>query len=823
MTKSRDNHYVPQWYQRGFLEPDREKLAYLHLNPKMHQQSDGSLKPGRTRFDSYTSQCFHKNDLYTTSYFGFDVNDEIERKLFGGIDGKGPKALEAFRADDLEARIEEFENFFEVMDAQKLRTPKGLEWLRRHYPSLDQNELMMEMQGVRMMHCTLWSECVREIVSAEDAGVKFIISDHPVTVYNHAVQPNDPRCAFPEDPQISWKATQTIFPLDRDSCLILTNLEYARDPQLNDPCRKRTNARSFGNSLINAEAFIRSRKLSDAEVIRINHVIKSRANEHIAAGRREWLHPETEVDTDWKGIQETLLPPSDQLFSFGGEIYIGYESGDVDYQDQFGRSDPRPPILDRPAAELPQSKKDFCGCGSPHSYRDCCLSRPVDLRPSWSERGIRERNILHAQAILNITGLAEHRDWHRAREELTDDKIAKIYEAFAGLWPRDTDLISLLPKPDGRLRSLFTGLIDPRMITEFAIGAPNYFGEILIQNPFVHARCLQPKSNPTKNPAAFRQQVLKDVALLLDMMPLIDAGIVTLFPDPCVFDPHLRSEMWQMAQERTKLQPKPVADIRSRWLLEDDFYYSIFSASEERQRSMLRRSSPDLPPEDVDRMVEAIRLDRGLDPLASLRSGDAGSVIPDGGLLMLLHMAPNLELSLYLAQATGSIIVTDSPHRWKELRGMSRQLPGEPPQLVPEFRTAVQGAVHNFLGSQEAVERAHATGASQAYRSLVHDIVRHLTAKDRKPKPNWASQLKGRFARAHAGMGAEIRKHGAPSLPARIECIAPSGGIRDNTINRLLLMSNVDHHADHVPMAFFIQRPDPTFYRRSHFEILRRD
>ena len=45
------------------------------------------------------------------------------------------------------------------------------------------------MQGIRMMHCTIWTEGVREIVSAEDADVKFIISDHPVTIYNHAVPP----------------------------------------------------------------------------------------------------------------------------------------------------------------------------------------------------------------------------------------------------------------------------------------------------------------------------------------------------------------------------------------------------------------------------------------------------------------------------------------------------------------------------------------------------------------------------------------------------------------------------------------------------------
>jgi hypothetical protein len=62
--------------------------------------------------------------------------------------------------------------------------------LKAQYPLLDQTELMQEMQGIRMIHCTIWTEGVREIVSAEDAGIKFIVSDHPVTVYNHAVAPD---------------------------------------------------------------------------------------------------------------------------------------------------------------------------------------------------------------------------------------------------------------------------------------------------------------------------------------------------------------------------------------------------------------------------------------------------------------------------------------------------------------------------------------------------------------------------------------------------------------------------------------------------------
>jgi hypothetical protein len=77
----------------------------------------------------------------------------------------------------------QFPRLYEFIDTQKFRAPKGLDWLRDQYPELTQNELMLEMQGIRTMNCMIWAQGVREIVSAEDANVKFIVSDHPVTVY----------------------------------------------------------------------------------------------------------------------------------------------------------------------------------------------------------------------------------------------------------------------------------------------------------------------------------------------------------------------------------------------------------------------------------------------------------------------------------------------------------------------------------------------------------------------------------------------------------------------------------------------------------------
>lgn len=48
-----------------------------------------------------------------------------------------------------------FLNFFEYIDAQKIRTPKGLAWVKSRYPSLTYNQLLYEMQRIRQLHCTM--------------------------------------------------------------------------------------------------------------------------------------------------------------------------------------------------------------------------------------------------------------------------------------------------------------------------------------------------------------------------------------------------------------------------------------------------------------------------------------------------------------------------------------------------------------------------------------------------------------------------------------------------------------------------------------------
>ena len=104
-----------------------------------------------------------------------------------------------------------------------------------------------------------------------------------------------------------------------------------------------------------------------------------------------------------------------------------------------------------------------CRCGSARKYKNCCLNKPLSERPSWDKLSIRERNISFARGIHSILGL-DTKSWNDIRRELSDEMVKKIHELYGVLWTPDTDIVSLLPKPDKSLRAIYTGVLDPRTI-----------------------------------------------------------------------------------------------------------------------------------------------------------------------------------------------------------------------------------------------------------------------------------------------------------------------------------------------------------------------
>jgi len=826
MALTHRNHYVPVWYQNRFLPGGQNSLYYLNLIPQIKKLADGQIVKMNDLHIWSPKNCFWVPDLYTTAFFGVQ-NDEIERFLFGALDAAGSKAVRALVVHDLARLHHLFIKFFEYIDAQKLRTPKGLDWIRSHYPALSHIELMYEMQRLRQMHCTMWVEAVREIVSAEEANVKFIISDHPVTVYNYACSPISEQCKYPDDPSIALKASQTLFPLDLNHCLILTNLEYARDPKGVDPLSNRTHARFHGQTMVRYDTMIRARRFTDAEVNTINFVLKARARSCIAAAKKEWLYPEKSFAGSWPDIREVLLPPESGVWEFGGEIFAGGKTGEpVYYQDEFGRTMYRSEGL-RKETKKKIGRNDPCPCGSGRKYKRCCLDKPASQRPSFDERSIRERNLILVRAITDILGLNKGKTWEDVRRELSDEHVKKIYQVVGGLWSPETDLMSLLPHPDPTiLRTLYTGMVDPRVILRNVIGFSLYVDEILVLSPFINPRCVKEEFSPVHSPQKHKQQTIKDVLLLLQLAPFIEAGIVNMIPDPGDFDYQLRKDIWDMAEKRLK-HWRPAAGDEDKEKIEalarDDFMRTIFGLPDESITHKIRVASPEISDERLSQTLDYIKEMRILDPLALLQPVRPGK---ENAQYLVSHFGPNLELCLFVAQVTGSFVYTDSPHRWNEILAADdteRKLGGY--NTAEDFERILSNEF-TFLNQVDfgtALKIRGSAKMSELRRLLKQVWTRILIHAEDEIHAGENQELCNRLTKARLSVASDlesIRKRlqeGAKdplgslqtTIEARLAWKIPSKGFGANNVYRLLLMhSRRTDYLKSLPMAALVQFVD---------------
>lgn len=773
---TKDNHYIPQWYQKGFMSERDDQIC--HLTRREFPLPNGELKV-KTFQKWYTpAQRFYGEHLYST-FFGEEVNDDIERKLFGPIDDNGSRAVRAFLTDDQAQWHNSFEDFFTYLDAQKLRTPKGLDWIRSKYPELNQLQLMIEMQSLRTMHCTLWTEGVRELVSAEDSDVKFIVSDHPITVYNYACPPDSELCEYPNDPDISLKGSQTIFPLDKDRCLILTNLEYAQDPENANPTEQRTNANRMRRSMVNTIEFINTRKLTADDVTKINHIIKSRSKESVAAGKEEWLYPERSITDDWAELRHVLQPPNNELYRYGGEMYAHFEDGSVYYQDAFGRTTRPNEFLNKDIDEAQLGRNDLCGCGSGRKYKNCCRDVPQELRTTWSVASIRERHLMFCNCIRDVLGLDIGKTWLDVRRELSDDQIKRVYGFYAALWPRETDIYSLLPRSDGKFRGLYTGPLDVRTIGISALPMASMFDEFLVETPVINPNNVRPEFSPIENPARYKYQALKDFMFMLQLEPYIGLGLVNLIPDPSEFDMPLMRAMMEMARERGNRQEdlnEQDHRLHIRLIIEDLLNSTAMMPKEARVQLLISEFGLD---EDVaTQTIDTLEGAAEDSPLVMLQQVE----LRDSRQFQQFRMGPNYEMALLIAQVTGSVLVTDSGSRWQELMVAQHRVQGIVSYPWNDAHTQFNALpidepfLDTFRKSQ---------GIFSTARNWLKTTDRMVQDNNRN-----TAQLTQLAGQASDFANRLERQTAEPLLLGRFRILSPEGGFYDATVQRLLARSS---------------------------------
>lgn len=773
---TRKNHYVPEWYQKGFLL-GKPKYWYHDMRPDVVQVPGKASYTRRSLYDAAPKSCFYEEDLYTT-VFGSKVSDDIERFLFGRIDITGAKAVRAFIDGRLEEVHPAFQDFFEYMDAQLLRTPRGLDWIKSRYGELKQVQLMTEMQSLRSMHCTMWAESVREIVSAAESELKFIVSDCPVTLYNPACPPESKECSYPNDPKVEWLGTQTIFPLDSNHCLILTHVDYAKEPASTLLTTSRVNARFDGGTLARTDAFIRTRKLVREEVSAINYLLKHRARRYVAAHQKEWLSPEVEFRGEWKDIAQVLLP-KDKLWQFGGEVYVGYADGSSAYYDQYGRTSKAHEALRKPPRKSRVKPNDGCGCGSGKKFKQCCLGVPDAERPSWLVYSARERNLIFCAVVEEILELDKEATWDTVRGTLTDEQVVAIHREFTLLWPMGTDPAEILPRPlKNGTRALYLGLSDPRTTDVLVTSWLAYFDEIILVHPFLNASRVKPEFSPTVNPSKYKLQTLKNVFLLLRLEPFIRRGVIHLIPNPADFNLDFGQSMLEMAEARAaKWKPSDEDFRRFELLQRDDLHRQIMCLPEEAIRSLLKRSFAG-EEEEIEKALAALKQEQEADVLALTHP------LPPGGQLVMAT-ALGLESAIFIATLTGSFPYSESFSQIEQFNQHARKIGigGD-----SDWRTVSEKLCPVELPLEIIVQkqlRAKDEGRFSSFRIALRTIVNELNSGVRAQP---MSQLLKKLDVALERNQAEWKSYGPPPNGfGRISLFIPQGGYSRHEVQRLLV------------------------------------
>lgn len=761
---SENNHYVPQWYQKQFIHK-KEQQIILHDNHHLGKFVRRSTK-----------KCFVEKNLYATFGDGL-INDEIEAKLFGLIDKKGADAIKALMRGEKEEVLKNFEHLFKYVGIQKIRTLKGLDWLKSYFRKSDENQLMFLMQSVQTLFNTILMCSVREIVCARDSDIKFIFSDHPVTLYNHALSPDSIECTYPNDPSINQTASQTIFPLNGDLCLIFTNLEYALNQNVN-PLQDCRNGKYYKESMANAEYWPEERLLSSSEVNLINKLIFARCKRYVAGGAAKWINTDRISKVEWQTLGKILYPPKNISEEFEFDLTVGFTNGTTARYDAFGRKNPETETIGKNNDNKNLGDNNECRCNLGTSGDICCCDKIVEICSKLKGSSIQERNLGLLECMCMIFGLDENTNL-KSVQTISAEQVYNTYRSFSRLWPYDTDIFKLLPRSNGKSRALLVGNICSDTILDLISATSVLFDEVYVQNPLMYPNHIINRWDSILNQEQFRNDFCSDYNLLIQLSPLIYSGRVVLFPNPLHFERQLGYHFEKDARDRNQVVNKNFELVFRLLSIAQQLHgIECWQNKEEYLRGMSR-----------DYLFGTVE---GNNRVSSERK-------------MFGKVQPNLDMALFISQVIGATIVTNDMFRWLEINATATYFDdgyyGTVPNVAKKLNTVTLPSFENFYDVYKLDQRLSKPPLVSFFSNLASHLQGHY---DNKYSSSSDSDLVKDLETAFSEQERFMTEYSDNLKRQRVQIVSPNCGIQSNTVNLRLLQSGVNDFLRSVPLALLV-------------------
>ena len=326
------HHYVPQWFQRNFLNSPTDLLQYLDLHPKPITVSNkiqlrdrsGNYIFHRNPRKLHTNSCFYENDLYDR--FPHDeeaVDDSFETVFLRDVDRQCSTSWNDISKNSLNIHNLFFAALF--LATQFMRTPRGLNWFATlrlridpDIPYVTFKMILPELEKMKFYNIANWSSMIWEHARYDKNDIEFIISDNVVTFYNPIYDPRTWLCRFPEDPSDLLVGTRVFFPVGPRDIIILSNADLYFQHRVRQDAHRQKIFQSKDSGIINEVQIINDRTLSYNDVLSINYIMKQRAMRYIGSQKIQHLYPEKQMKTRvWNKLEPAFKPniPHD-LYSF---------------------------------------------------------------------------------------------------------------------------------------------------------------------------------------------------------------------------------------------------------------------------------------------------------------------------------------------------------------------------------------------------------------------------------------------------------------------------------------------------------------------------
>lgn len=400
-------------------------------------------------------------------------------------------------------------------------------------------------------------------------------------------------------------------------------------------------------------------------------------------------------------------------------------------------------------------RNNACPCGTGKKYKNCCDGR-VDwnalLRsggnwiPYLSNRG---RNIYLTNKIFDILALdttSRHSSLQNYKDAFTASAVRKIHEAVLEVWPPKMDIRAALARCSSDVSGLYIGDYHPEYLSRAIVRHSIYANKIIVVEPFVYPPSVLEKYNPIENPEQYRAQTLKNVNLLLSLLPWIEAGIVEMIRTPADFDPSFNWEAMLRQEkkfdENKELQgaiAKSVDEMSDRHIESESFRHMLLSAPDEHIRRLygeLELENPEITEDQFIAYINHLR-ENDFDFLEPMESGKGSAQ------LHMMSTGANYEVARVTSGITNSYLVTDIASKWKEIEFDREEHSPENATWAP-FAKSIQDTQFRYLNNVNLTHalRLRKEGRLENLRNFMHRIWREASSE--KPFDAVNAEILGR-------------------------------------------------------------------------------